>query len=66
VAFIYAHFGVAILLSRRTPWQGFARRLQTSQELFEKKGFTFGNILHRTTLKRAKPFIVTTGQAEPA
>jgi hypothetical protein len=39
VAFIYAHFSVAISLARRAPLQGFARWLQTSQyEKQKKKG----------------------------
>jgi len=35
-----AHFGVAFTISRRAPLQGFARRLQTSQELFEYLRFS--------------------------
>jgi len=45
VAFIYAGFGLAIFLARRTPLQGFARRLQTSQDLFEQKRFIINTLL---------------------
>jgi len=36
MALLHAHFGVALAISCRAPLQGFAQRLRTSQELFEK------------------------------
>jgi hypothetical protein len=56
VAFIYARFDVAFILARRAPLQGFARRFQTSHIYSNKKGFTFGNVLHFTLLKQAGSF----------
>jgi hypothetical protein len=55
VAFIYAHFGVAILLSRRRLAERLCTAASDKPRVIRKKGFIFGNILHFTTQKRANP-----------
>jgi len=54
VASTYAGFGLAFILARRAPLQGFARRLQTGRLIRVKKGFSFNNVLLFTLLKQAK------------
>jgi hypothetical protein len=55
VAFIYAGFGLAIFLARRTPAVGPCVAASDKAKTYStKKGFTFGNILHFTPLKWAR------------
>jgi len=54
VAFIYAHFGVAIFLARRAPTARPCAAASDKAKIYSnKKGFSFGSNLHFTQLKRA-------------